>query len=848
MAKKRVYQVAKEFRISSEALIGMLQKLGYDISSHMNAIDEETIEAARAEFEKEKDAVKREYAKKIKKAIRKKKGKGALKVKKTPTKEKRRVAETLPPKKEAAKPEPKVPEPPKKPKVDRKKIVAEAARQAARDVLAKQREERAAKKAAEKKRLAEEKRRREEEKRAAQERAAREAEEAKREREKKEKAPEKEKKGAAPAKREKKPRKGRGDRRRKRRPRVDQKTVEETVRKTMAASGERRTRRRKKRDRGDGTVADDERAIQIPEFASVGEFAEQVEMPVNDVIKKCLDLGLMVTINQRLDADTIQLLAEEVDADVELMREYGEDILEQDLEEATSEEDVETAPRAPVVVVMGHVDHGKTLLLDYIRSTNVVGGESGGITQHIGAYEVEYEGERVTFLDTPGHEAFTAMRARGAQATDVVVLVVAADDGVMPQTLEAIDHAKAAGVPIIVAVNKIDLPGANPDKVRSELAQHGLTVEEWGGETVAVETSAKTGQGVDKLLEMILFQSGLLELKAVDSGPGRGVVIEVEKERGRGIVATVLVESGTLRVGDPFVVGLADGKVRSMHDEFNNEVEEAGPSKPVQISGLTGVPQAGDVLAVVSDERLARDISGKRRQQQWERQTRFQHRVTLEDLHDQILEGQVKELRIIIKGDVDGSIGALADSLERLSTEEVKVEVIRKAVGAVTESDVLLAAASNAIIVGFHIGASVRVRDLARREQVEIRLYKIIYEAVEDIRAAMEGLLEPERREVVIGTAEVRETFKVPNKGTIAGCYVLSGVIRRGAKTRVIRDEMLHHEGTVESLKRFKDDVREVQQGFECGVGIAGLDDIETGDRIEVYEIEEVARKLADSK
>ena len=837
MAKKRVYQVAKEFRISSEALIGMLKKLGYDVSSHMNAIDDDVIDAARAEFEKEKAALKKEYAEKIRKSLRKK---GALKTAKVATKGKR-VAEPLKPKKEPEKPEPRPPEPEKKPKIDRRKIVADAARQAARDVLAKQREERAAKKAREKERLVEEKRRREEEKRAEEERASRAAEERKVEAAKAAEAPPK--KETAPTGPEKK-RREKSDRRKKRRPRVDQKTVEATVRKTMAASEERRPRRRRRRVKGDGTVVEEERAVQIPEFASVGDFAELVDLPVNDVIKKCLDLGLMVTINQRLDADTIQLLAEEVDTDVELMREYGEDILEQELEEAISEEDVEKAPRAPVVVVMGHVDHGKTLLLDYIRSANVVGGESGGITQHIGAYEVEFQGERITFLDTPGHEAFTAMRARGAQATDVAVLVVAADDSVMPQTMEAMDHAKAAGVPVIVAINKIDLPSANPDRVRSDLSQHGLTVEEWGGETVAVETSAKTGEGVDKLLEMILFQAGLLELEAPDSGPGRGVVIEVEKERGRGVVATVLVESGTLHVGDPFVVGLADGKIRSLHDEFNKSIDEAGPSKPVLISGLTGVPQAGDVLAVVSDERLARDISAKRRQQQWERQTRFQHRVTLEDLHEQILEGQVKELRIIIKGDVDGSIGALADSLEKLSTEEVKVEVIRKAVGAVTESDVLLAAASNAVIVGFHIGASVRVRELARREHVEIRLYKIIYEAVEDIRAAMEGLLEPERREVVIGTAEVRETFKVPNRGTIAGCYVLSGVLRRGAKARVIRDELVHHEGTIESLKRFKDDAREVQQGFECGVGIAGLDDIVTGDRIEVYEIEEVARKL----
>jgi translation initiation factor IF-2 len=439
------------------------------------------------------------------------------------------------------------------------------------------------------------------------------------------------------------------------------------------------------------------------------------------------------------------------------------------------------------------------------------------------------------------------MRARGAQITDIVVLVVAADDGVMPQTVEAIDHAKAAGVPVIVALNKIDLPSANPDKVKAGLSNHGLVVEEWGGDTIAVETSAKTGEGIDRLLDMILVQAEVLELTAVSSGPARGVVVEVEKERGRGVVATVLIQSGTLNIGDPFVVGLAHGKVRALYDERGRNVERAGPSTPVQISGMNDVPQAGDMLAVVSDERLAREISAKRVQQQWERQTRFQHRVTLEDLHKQIVEGAVKELRIVIKGDVDGSVGALADALESLSTSEVKVEVIRKAVGAVTETDVLLAAASNAIIVGFHIGAAVRVRELARRERVEIRLYRVIYEAVEDIRAAMEGMLEPERREFVVGTAEVRETFRVPNKGVIAGCYVLSGIIKRGAKARVIRDEMVLHEGKIDSLKRFKDDVREVQTGFECGIGISNLDDLKQSDLIEVYDIEEIARKLADS-
>jgi translation initiation factor IF-2 len=759
VTKRRVYQVAKEFRISSEALIGMLVKLGHDVKSHMNAIDDDVVEQVRAEFEKEKDAVKREYAKKVKKAAR-----------------------------------------------ERQKAPAKAGRKKAEGKAGVSGPAKAADKQAAKKDSG--------------------------------------KKAKAGAVAERAP--SRGKKPRKRKPRVDQKTVEETVRRTMAATaGDRRPRRRRRRDRGPSEGVVEEQKVQVPEFSSVAELAEQFEVPANDIIKKCLDLGLMVTINQRLDEDTILLLADEFGEEIEFIKEYGEDILEREEEALVGDADEE--PRAPVVVVMGHVDHGKTLLLDYIRSRNIVAGESGGITQHIGAYEVELGDKAVTFLDTPGHEAFTAMRARGAQITDVVVLVVAADDGVMPQTVEAIDHAKAAGVPVIVALNKIDLPTANLDKVKAELSNQGLVVEEWGGDTVAVETSAKTGEGVDKLLEMVLVQAELLELTAVESGPARGVVVEVEKERGRGVVATVLIQSGTFAVGDPFVVGLADGKARALYDERGKNVDSAGPSMPVQVSGLNGVPQAGDILAVVSDERLAKEISAKRSQQQWERQTRFEHRVTLEDLHKQIVEGAVKELRLVIKGDVDGSVGALADSLEKLSTGEVKVEVIRKAVGAVTETDVLLAAASNAIIVGFHISAAVRVRELARRERVEIRLYRVIYEAVEDIKAAMEGMLEPERREVVVGTAEVRETFRVPNKGTIAGCYVLSGSVKRGAKSRVIREEMVLHEGRIESLKRFKDDVREVQTGFECGIGVSDLDDIQQGDLIEVYDIEEIARKLGDS-
>jgi translation initiation factor IF-2 len=796
LAKRRIYQVAKEFRISSEALIGMLQKLGYDAKTHMNAIDDDVIEQVRAEFEKEKDALKREYVKKIRaarekakapaKARGKKKAEEKGKAKARPKATKAAPAKRAMPSRAKAQPA--------SARAGAPKTDEQPARRGTATKPAKGARPRKATRASEK----------------------------------------------AAGKREAPPRKPR-----KRRPRIDQKTVEETVRRTMAATGgDRRPRRRRRKSRPDGTVVEEETKVQVPEFSSVSELSEAFDVPANDVIKKCLDLGLMVTINQRLDEDTILLLADEFGEDVEFIKEYGEDILEKEEEQALA--DAEETPRAPVVVVMGHVDHGKTLLLDYIRSTNVVAGESGGITQHIGAYEVEIGDHSLTFLDTPGHEAFTAMRARGAQVTDIVVLVVAADDGVMPQTLEAIDHARAAGVPVIVALNKIDLPSANPDKVRAELSNHGLVAEEWGGETVTIETSAKTGEGVEKLLDMVLTQAELLELKAVSEGPARGVVVEVEKERGRGVVATVLVQSGTLTIGDSFVVGLASGKVRALYNERGKNVDEAGPSQPVQVSGLNGIPQAGDVLAVVLDDGLAREISAKRSQQQWERQTRFQHRVTLEDLHKQIVEGAVKELRIVIKGDVDGSVGALADALEKLSTEEVKVEVIRKAVGAVTETDVLLAAASNAIIVGFHIGATVKVRELARRERVEIRLYKVIYEAVEDIKAAMEGLLEPEKREVTVGTAEVREIFRVPGHGVIGGCYVLSGTVRRNAKARVIRDEMVIHEGRIDSLKRFKDDVREVQTGFECGIGVSDLDDLRQGDLIEVYDIEEVARKLGE--
>jgi translation initiation factor IF-2 len=838
VTKKRIYQVAKEFRISSEALVGMLKKLGVEATSHMGTIEDGDIEKVRAEFQKEKEALKREYAKKVLKAVREKKASsaGAATAPTRATTEPK-AAKAPPEKKPAAEPKPAAAPPkaaptPVVPRYVKPVIPAggiEIVRPAPRPV-----EERRPAKAAPPARVHAEPE--------AQRPAP--AQPVEEERPPLQIIPTLPAEKGTPAAAREAAADALARRKRRRKPRIDQKSVEDTVRRTLAGAADRRLRRRRRRDRDE--AEGDEQAVEastpIPEFSSVAEFAERIGVPANDVIKKCLDLGLLVTMNQRLDEDTILLLADEFETEVEFIHEYGEDLLDEDLEKVTGA--AELVPRGPVVAVMGHVDHGKTLLLDYIRRTNVVSGEAGGITQHIGAYEVTHGGHHITFLDTPGHEAFTAMRARGAQVTDIVVLVVAATEGVMPQTLEAIDHAKAAGVPVLVSINKVDLPASNPDKVKTELANAGLTVEEWGGQTVAVETSAKSGTGVDRLLDMIVLQAELLELRSTPEGPARGVVIEVEKERGRGVVATALIEAGTLRVGDPFVVGLADGKVRALYNDKGQLVEAAGPSVPVRVSGLAGVPQAGDILAVVSDDRLARDISAKRRQQQWERQTRFEHRVTLEDLHKQIVDGAVKELAIIIKGDVDGSVGALADALEKISTPEVKVVVIRKAVGAVTETDVLLAAASNAIILGFHIGAAPRVRELAKREHVEIRLYRIIYEVVEDIRAAMEGLLEPERREVPVGRAEVREVFRIPHRGVVAGCYVLSGVIKRGSRARVVRDEMVIHEGTIDSLKRFKDDVREVQTGFECGIGMEGLSDLQANDLIETYDVEEVARKL----
>ncbi len=618
------------------------------------------------------------------------------------------------------------------------------------------------------------------------------------------------------------------------------KEVQQVIRQTMAASeGRVRKIRRKIKETAEGVIEENRPMIAISEFTSVGELANMLGIPAADIIAKCLNMGLMTTINQRLDSDTITMIADEFSYDVELVDPLAAIEEEEDDAELT----METKPRAPVVTIMGHVDHGKTSLLDYIRKSNVTAGESGGITQHIGAYSIAYNGKKITFLDTPGHEAFTSMRARGAKVTDVVILVVSTVDSVMPQTIEAIDHAKAARVPIIIALNKVDLPAANPDKIRHEMTQHGLIVEDYGGETVSVEISAKTGQGVDRLLEMIVLQSELLELKASDEIPAKGAVIEARLDRGRGAVATILVQKGTLKVGDCFIVGDHYGRVRAMFDDQGRNISNAEPSTPVEVLGLGGLPQAGDTFKVVADERLAREISAKRQLLKRERDTFKRPTINLENLFDKIQSG-LGELNLIIKADMMGSVEALSDALLRLSNSEVQVRILHQSIGAISENDVNLAAASDAIIVGFHVTANSAVRDLARQENVEIRQYRIIFEAVEDLKKALEGLLKPEVRESIIGSAEVRQVFTVPKIGTIAGSFVKEGVIRRNALVRVIRDGIQIQQDSVSSLRRFKDDAREVQAGYECGIGLQSFSDIKPGDMLEFFIKEEIARKL----
>ena len=628
-----------------------------------------------------------------------------------------------------------------------------------------------------------------------------------------------------------------------------QKQVRETLEKLKGKSSKgkgvkyRREKRDIHRQKTEDELAQqaiDNKVLKVTEFVTASEVATMMDTPVTGIISACMSLGMMVTMNQRLDAETISIVAEEFGYEVEFIT--------ADIEESIQE--VEDAPedlqaRAPIVTVMGHVDHGKTSLLDYIREENVIAGESGGITQHIGAYGVELQdGQKMAFLDTPGHEAFTAMRARGAQVTDLAIIVVAADDAIMPQTKEAISHAQAAGVPIVFAINKIDKPDANPEKIKEQLAQMNLLVEDWGGKIQSHDISAKTGAGVPELLEKVLLEAELLELKANPDKPANGTIVEAFLDKGRGYVSTILVQGGTLKIGDYVLAGQHSGKVKAMQDERGKKVKQAGPSTPVSILGLTGAPQAGDKFNVFDDEREAKDIASRRTQLQREQSVRTQRHITLDEIGRRIALGDFKELNIILKGDVDGSVEALTDSLQKLSTEEIQVNIIHKAVGPITESDVLLASASDAIIIGFNVRPMGNARQIADKEEIDIRTYSIIYAAINDLKDAMEGTLSPEMKEEITGTAEIRETFKISKVGTIAGCMVITGKIIRNAGIRLIREGVVIYTGELDSLKRFKDDAKEVAKGYDCGMQIKNYNDIKQGDVIESFHEVAVKKKL----
>jgi len=628
-----------------------------------------------------------------------------------------------------------------------------------------------------------------------------------------------------------------------------QKQIKETLEKLQGKSskGKAAKYRRDKRDTHRQKTEDEQanqdaqsKVLQVTEFVTVNELSTLMDVPVTNIISACMTLGLMVTMNQRLDAETLSIVADEFGFEVKFVTADSEDTTIQ------IDEDPDTLePRAPIVTVMGHVDHGKTSLLDHIRQENVIAGESGGITQHIGAYAVQLEnGQKITFLDTPGHEAFTAMRARGAKVTDLAIIVVAADDDVMPQTKEAISHAQAAGVPIVFAINKIDRPEANPEKIKEKLAGMNLLVEDWGGKIQSHDISAKTGQGVNELLEKVLLEAELLELTANPNKPAVGTVVEAFLDKGRGYVSTILVQAGTLKIGDYVLAGQHSGKVKAMHDERGHNIKLAGPATPVSILGLDGAPQAGDKFSVFEDEREAKALATKRTQLQREQSVRTQRHITLDEIGRRIALGDFKELNIILKADVDGSVEALTDSFQKLSTDEIQINIIHKAVGPITESDVLLASASDAVIIGFNVRPMGNARQIADKEEIDIRLYSIIYDAINDLKDAMEGMLSPEMKEEITGTAEVRETFKISKIGTIAGCMVTSGKILRNTGIRLIREGVVIHTGTLSSLKRFKDDVKEVSKGYDCGIQVNNYNDLVEGDIIEGFQEVEVKKKL----
>jgi translation initiation factor IF-2 len=818
MAKEKVYILAKEFKVSSEALVQMLRGMGIPVKSHMSTVDENLRDDIKKRFEKERAEVRTKYEKK-KTSIAKAREDLLVRSGKL----------TTPPPVVAAAPEVVV-DVPETPTVTHPP--------AARIITPESRPYRAYQSSGPtgSRPLATETafyRDRTEPAKVISQGAP----------------------GVPPppvppaidggksgGKRNKKKK---GDKRRQPdRPEVSEIELKANIKRTLAKIGAGSTKKKYKKEvrLESGEDEEDRKLLNVSEFVTVSELANMMSESVASVLAKCLEIGLLVTINHRLDFDSIELLADEFGFTAVLMKEYAAD-----QEAETEETDSRLEPRSPVVTVMGHVDHGKTSLLDYIRKTNVMAGEAGGITQHIAAYEVVTKHGKVTFLDTPGHEAFTAMRARGSQITDVIVLVVAADSAVMPQTREAIDHARAANVPIVVAINKIDLPTANPDKIKSELAQYNVIVEAYGGKVGCIEISARTGKNIDKLLEMLALETEILELKATPFGNARGVVVESELDKGKGAIATVLVQSGTLKKGDPFITGIHSGRVRDLFNERGQSVDKAGPSQPVLVLGMSGTPQAGDSFKVVDDEKEAREISARRRQAQREREMRRIGAVSLDHLYEQIKAGAVQTLNMVIKGDVDGSVEALAESLEKLSTKEIRVNVIHKSVGAIKETDIMLAAASNALIIGFHLSPNTKIREMAKKEGVDIRIYRIIYQAVEEMQKAMEGMLAPEIRENILGVVEVKQVFKISKLGLIAGCEVQTGTIRKGNKARIIRADVEVADTEILTLRRHQDEAREVLSGQECGISFKQFSGFEAGDRIEVYEEIEVARKLSST-
>ncbi|MBN1464257.1 translation initiation factor IF-2 [candidate division KSB1 bacterium] len=869
--KKRVFQIAREFNISNEALIDFLTQLDFDIRNHMSPISDEMLEKISTKFGVTEEPTQQESSEyEFRKRLKDKqaKEKAASENTRLALEQKLRVASELAEEKPkivkqrqdekarrraAAEAEPAVAPPAEKAKIEVKPEVEldekrERAKLKPKRKLkiieippegAKPRREREG--VAEKAPAVVSGEKPHPEAKTAEAGKARPAtgEKKKKGRRRKDRVKPEEDYLETPPK----AKKDRKKKKKKSRPQFNEQEIQDSIRATMQSIAEagRGKRKRRRVEIEDVEQFEEEQKIRVSEFMSLSELAKLMEVDTTELIKKCMEMGMMVTINQRLDMETITLLADEYEYEVEALSEFGEDILEEIEEEG---EDEIAVARPPVVTIMGHVDHGKTSLLDQIRESNIIAGEAGGITQHIGAYEVSIDGKQITFLDTPGHEAFTAMRARGAQVTDIVVLVVAADDSVMPQTVEAISHAKAAGVPIVVAINKIDKPSANPDLIKQQLADHGVLVEQWGGKCQSAELSAKTGQNIDRLLDLILVEAEILDLKANPQRKAKGVVIESRLDKGKGVVATVLVQNGTLRVGDPFIAGAHSGKVRTLLDERSKRVKQAGPAVPVQVVGFDGAPQAGDTFVVLNSERDTREISQKRQQLQREHEHWRSRPRTLDEISRQIKQGQIRLLSVVLKADVDGSLEAIADSLQKLATDEVAVSVIHKGVGAITESDVLLAAASGAIIIGFHVRPSVKARQLAEREKIDIRSYNVIYDIIDDVKAALEGFLEPTLTERNVGTVEVRQTFKVPKVGLIAGSYVVSGRINRNDKVKVYRDDRLIHEGTLSSLKRFKDDVREVASGFECGVGLERYNDLKVSDIIELYEVVAEKRKL----